>query len=82
MTVVGLGIEGIDLTRFLAADGARVTVSDIRGREELTEALAAIEDTDAILSLGANREEDMTGADCVFVSQGVPPELPALRAAL
>ena len=81
MTVVGLGIEGIDLTRFLAAEGARVTVSDIRGREELTEALAAIEGTDAILSLGANREEDMTGADCVFVSQGVPPELPALRAA-
>ena len=81
MTVVGLGIEGIDLTRFLAAEGARVTVSDLRPREQLGEALAAIEDSDATLSLGANREQDMTSADCVFVSQGVPPDLPALRAA-
>ncbi|MYI82648.1 MAG: UDP-N-acetylmuramoyl-L-alanine--D-glutamate ligase [Chloroflexi bacterium] len=81
VTVVGLGIEGIDLTRFLAAEGARVTVSDIRTREELAEPLAAIEDSGATLSLGANREQDMTDADCVFVSQGVPPDLPALRAA-
>lgn len=85
MTVVGLGIEGIDLTRFLAAEGARVTVSDIRSRDALAEPLDAIADVvkggGATLSLGENREQDMTGADCVFVSQGVPPDLPALRAA-
>ena len=38
--VVGLGIEGIDLTRFLAARGARVTVSDARPAPELAGALA------------------------------------------
>ena len=81
MTVVGLGIEGIDLVRFLAPRGARVTVSDARPAEQLRDALDAIADLDVTLSLGANREEDMVGADTVFASQGVPQDLPALRAA-
>ena len=81
MTVVGLGIEGIDLVRYLAPRGARVTVSDARPADQLGDALAAIDDLDVALSLGANREEDLVGADTVFASQGVPPDLPALRAA-
>jgi UDP-N-acetylmuramoylalanine--D-glutamate ligase len=81
VTVIGLGIEGIDLVRFLAAEGARVTVSDARPAEALHDALDAIADTEATLSLGANRPEDTTNADYVFVSQGVPRDLPALEAA-
>ena len=81
VTVVGLGIEGIDLVRFLTSEGARVTVSDARPPDQLTDQLAAIEDTGARLSLGANRVEDCAEAEAVFVSQGVPPELPALLAA-
>jgi UDP-N-acetylmuramoylalanine--D-glutamate ligase len=82
VTVIGLGIEGIDLVRFLAAEGARVTVSDRRSREELREALDAIADFDVRLSLGANRAEDATSSDAVFVSQGVPDDNPAVAAAL
>lgn len=82
VTVIGLGIEGIDLVRFLAAEGASVTVSDRRPREELREALDAIADFDVRLSLGANRAEDATTADAVFVSQGVPDDNPAVAAAL
>lgn len=81
VTVVGLGIEGIDLVRYLAAEGARVTVSDRRPASDLTEALAAIEGCDATLSLGANRPEDAATADAVFVSQGVPSDNPAVLAA-
>ena len=81
VTVVGLGIEGIDLVRFLTSEGARVTVSDARPPEQLTEQLAAIEGCEARLSLGGNRIEDLTEADAVYVSQGVPAALPALRAA-
>lgn len=81
VTVVGLGIEGIDLVRFLTKVGAQVTVSDARSPETLTDALAAIEDTGATLSLGANRVEDTVHADYVFASQGVPQELPALTEA-
>lgn len=81
MTVVGLGIEGIDLVRYLAAQGAAVTVSDARSADQLSEAIAAIEECDPHLSLGENRPEDTESADAVFVSQGVPADLPALRAA-
>lgn len=78
MTVVGLGVEGIDLVRYLSAEGALVTVSDARPAEALRESLAAISDTGATLSLGANRSDDISSADCVFVSQGVPRDLPPL----
>ncbi|RJQ07987.1 MAG: UDP-N-acetylmuramoyl-L-alanine--D-glutamate ligase [Dehalococcoidia bacterium] len=81
VTVIGLGIEGIDLVRFLAAEGARVTVSDMRTAEQLQDALLAIAGCDATPSLGANRVEDVIEADAVFVSQGVPSTLPALVAA-
>lgn len=81
VTVVGLGIEGIDLVRFLTSEGARVTVSDARPPEQLADQLAAIDGTGAHLSLGANRIEDCADADAVYVSQGVPAALPALRAA-
>ena len=86
VTVVGLGIEGIDLVRYLSAQGARVTVSDARSSDArsadaLREALDAIADCDPALSFGANRAEDVATADRVYVSQGVPAELPALHAA-
>ena len=81
MTVVGLGIEGIDLVRFFAAREAQVTVSDARSAETLASSLDAIADTGATLSLGANRVEDATGADYVYASQGVSQHLPALVAA-
>lgn len=81
VTVVGLGIEGIDLVRFLSLEGARVTVSDQRSPEQLRDALAAIAEFDVRLSLGANRVEDAAEVDAVFASQSVPDENPILAAA-
>ncbi|PKB56606.1 MAG: UDP-N-acetylmuramoyl-L-alanine--D-glutamate ligase [SAR202 cluster bacterium Casp-Chloro-G1] len=81
MTVVGLGIEGIDLVRYLTVEGAAVTVSDSRTAMQLREQIEAVADCDPHLSLGENRTEDATNAEVVFVSQGVPTDLPALRAA-
>ncbi len=81
VTVVGLGIEGIDLVRYLSARGARVTVSDARPPDDIRDAIDAISGTDATVSAGEHRAEDFTAAEAVFVSQGVPPDLPPLRAA-
>ena len=81
VTVIGLGIEGIDLVRYLTVHGADVTVSDTRTELSLTAQLESIADCGARLSLGANRVEDVESADMVFVSQGVPQDLPPLRAA-
>ena len=81
VTVVGLGIEGIDLVRFLTAEGARVTVSDARPREQLGESLEAVLDLGPELSLGRNDPAVLHDAEAVFVSQGVPWRLPALEEA-
>lgn len=81
VTVVGLGIEGIDLAGFFTSRGAKVTVSDARSAEALAAPLAAIAGTGVTLSLGANRIEDTVRADLVYASQGVPHALPALVAA-
>ena len=77
VTVIGLGIEGVDLVRYLTAQEADVTVSDARTESALTDQLESIADCGARLSLGANRVEDVEGADAVFVSQGVPMGSPA-----
>jgi UDP-N-acetylmuramoylalanine--D-glutamate ligase len=81
VTVVGLGIEGVDFVRFLARHGGCVTVSDSKPPEKLADRIADIADLGADLSLGVNDERAITAADAVFVSQSVPLDLPALASA-
>ena len=77
-TVVGLGIEGVALVRYLAAQGAQVTVSDAKPAEALQENLARIAGAPVRLSLGGNYAEACLDADVLFVSQGVPLDIPTL----
>jgi len=81
VTVVGLGIEGVDLVRYLAAQGAQVTASDARPADQLAHRLKELNGVPVRLSLGQNAVADTVSADVVFVSQGVPLGIPALRAA-
>ena len=71
VTVVGLGIEGIDLVRYLTKQGAKVIVSDSRKEAELTEQIHSIADCSPTLSLGKNRIKQMLSSEMIFVSQGV-----------
>ncbi|MBI2303664.1 MAG: UDP-N-acetylmuramoyl-L-alanine--D-glutamate ligase [Chloroflexi bacterium] len=81
VTVVGLGREGVALTRFLSQAGALVTVSDAKPASDLAGSLNQIQGLPVRLSLGGNRVEDTVAAEVVFVSPGVPLNLPALEAA-
>ncbi len=81
VTVVGLGIEGVDLVRYLARRGAEITVSDAKPREKLAARIEEIDGLPVRLSLGENRPEDILQAEAIFVSQSVPLDLPALRRA-
>src|SRR3990172_5662319 len=81
VTVLGLGIEGVDLVRYLAAQGASVTVSDVKSPEELSRRIQELDGLPVRFSLGAHQKDDITNADMVFVSQGVPLTLPVLREA-
>jgi len=70
VTVVGLGIEGIDFARYLARRGALVTVADSRTEAQLADRLNEVRDLPLTLDLGAN--DPIAGVDAVFVSQSVP----------
>jgi len=78
VTVLGLGIEGVDLVRYLAAQGASVTVSDVKSPEELSRRIQQLDGLPVRFSLGGHQAEDITKAEMVFVSQGVSLTLPAL----
>lgn len=81
VTVVGLGIEGVDLARFLVGRGASVTVSDARSAGSLAHRLTELDGLPVRFSLGRNDPTDTISADLVFVSQGVPLDLLAVTVA-
>jgi UDP-N-acetylmuramoylalanine--D-glutamate ligase len=78
VTVVGLGLEGVDTVRYLASRGAQVTVSDAKPRRRLADRVRQVANLPVRFSLGANDPRAMTNAEAVFVSQGVPLDLPGL----
>ncbi len=76
--VVGLAREGTALARFLAERGARVTVTDSKPAEALSDNRAALAGLPVTYALGSHPLELLDGKDLVFVSPGVPLEIPLL----
>lgn len=74
--VLGLGVHGggAGVARFLAGQGARVTVTDLRPKEKLLEGLQALEGLPIEYVLGRHREEDILGADVIVRNPAVPRE--------
>lgn len=83
VTVQGLGSfgGGIGAAKFLAARGARVTVTDEKPAEKLAVSIRALDGLDIRFVLGGHDEADFTGADLVVASPAVPLESPYLAAA-
>ncbi|MFN0054190.1 MAG: UDP-N-acetylmuramoyl-L-alanine--D-glutamate ligase [Planctomycetales bacterium] len=84
VTVMGLGSfgGGIGAVRFLAARGARVTVTDLKPADQLQDALARIGDCSGItLRLGEHCETDFLDCDLLVVSPAVPPDHRCVRLA-
>jgi len=81
VTVVGLGVEGFDLASYLSRHGADVTVSDAKTPEKLGSRVSDVERLGVHLSLGKNDARAISEADALFVSQGVPLDLPPLMEA-
>jgi UDP-N-acetylmuramoylalanine--D-glutamate ligase len=79
-TIVGLGREGTALARFLVRQGAEVTVTDLKKEELLRDQMADLAGLPIRYYLGGHPEEVLQ-ADVVFVSPGVPQEIPLLAEA-
>jgi UDP-N-acetylmuramoylalanine--D-glutamate ligase len=78
--VVGLARTGVALCRFLAAQGAAVTVTDQAEPAALAEPRREIRGLGVVEELGVAHPR-WQGYDIIVLSPGVPPELPWLTAA-
>jgi UDP-N-acetylmuramoylalanine--D-glutamate ligase len=76
--VAGLAREGTALTRFLVERGAEVTVTDVKPAEALAENVAALAGLPVSYALGGHPVKLLDNADILFVSPGVPLEIPFL----
>ena len=76
MVVMGLGRfgGGIGVTRWLAEQGAQVTVTDLAPAEKLAESLEQLKDLPVTMRLGGHDPGDLDDCDLLVVSPAVPKE--------
>jgi UDP-N-acetylmuramoylalanine--D-glutamate ligase len=80
VTIIGLGREGTALARFLIGKGAEVTITDVKERKQLQDVVDELSGLPIRFLLGEHPEEALR-ADVIFVSPGVPREIPILQEA-
>lgn len=76
--VVGLARTGVATARFLVEKGAKVRVSEMKPREELENALKALEAHPIEWEMGGHTTPFFSAGDLVVVSPGVPLNLQIL----
>ena len=83
VTIMGLGFFGgaTGLAKYLVAQGAQVTLTDLKPAEELRDSIAALAGYPVRLVLGRHELADFTDVDVVFASPAVPEASPYLAAA-
>src|SRR5258706_7174568 len=76
ITVIGLGRfgGGIAVSKWLAAQGADVLVTDEASEDALAQSKEQLKDFPITFHLGGHREEDFTDADLIVASPAVPPK--------
>lgn len=81
--VMGLGVHGggTGVARFLALQGADVTVTDLRGPDDLRASLDALAGLPIRFVLGEHREDDFRRAEIVVRNPAVPPSSRYLQVA-
>ena len=78
VVVLGLARQGLALSRWLVAQGAQVTASDIQPAEKLPDALRALQGLPVRLELGGHPLSLLDGCDLLCLSGGVPIDLPVV----
>ena len=79
--ILGLAREGTALTEFLARRGVEVTASDRKSAEELDAATSVLAGLPVRYALGGHPLQLLDDVDAVFVSPGVPLDIPLLQEA-
>jgi UDP-N-acetylmuramoylalanine--D-glutamate ligase len=83
VTIMGLGSfgGGVGLARYLARQGASVTVTDLQNAAALRASLDALQGLPIRYVLGEHRAQDFIDTDVVFVNPAVPLTSPYLELA-
>jgi UDP-N-acetylmuramoylalanine--D-glutamate ligase len=76
--VVGLGKSGVASALFLQARGARVTVSDAKPQDQLSQEIPVLLDHGIAVETGGHGERTFRGQDFIVVGPGVPVDSPPL----
>lgn len=76
--VVGLARTGVAVARFLAAQGARITITDMKDEAELAQHIEQLADLDIDYELGKHERHSFLMADLIVVSPGVPMDIKPL----
>ncbi|MBU6375980.1 MAG: UDP-N-acetylmuramoyl-L-alanine--D-glutamate ligase [Bdellovibrionales bacterium] len=76
--VVGFGRSGVAVTQFMAKQGAKVTVTDMKQKTELADGLAACADLKIEYELGRHTGKTFTSAELIVLSPGVPLNIKVL----
>lgn len=79
--IVGLKRSGLAATKFCAALGARIAISDTAQREALQAEIDSLRDLEIELEIGGHKEETFLKRDLIVVSPGVPLSIAPLQAA-
>ncbi len=81
VVVLGLGLTGLSLARWLTRHGARVRVADTRDAPPNAQALAA-DLPNVTLETGPFSSSTFTGVDLIAISPGVAKDQPAIAQAV
>jgi UDP-N-acetylmuramoylalanine--D-glutamate ligase len=81
VVILGLARQGVALARYLAEQGARVTVSDAQPAEKLTAPLSTLADLTIEYVLGGHPESLLVDCDLLCLSGGVDAAIPLAQKA-
>ncbi len=79
--VVGFGLSGVAVAKYMAKQGARVTVTDIKQKNELTDSCNSCADLKIEYELGRHNNKTFHTAELIVVSPGVPLNIKPLEEA-
>jgi UDP-N-acetylmuramoylalanine--D-glutamate ligase len=79
--VVGFGLSGVAVARYMAKQGAKVTVTDSKQKSELMDSVNACADLKIEYELGRHNNKTFHTAELIVVSPGVPLNLKPIEEA-
>lgn len=79
--VVGFGLTGVAVARYMVKQGAKVIVTDVKQKADLAEPMAACEELKLEYELGRHNNKTFHSVDLIVLSPGVPMNIKPLEEA-